>query len=147
MTTASDSAANGVGADFGPLVEFWTKWVEQSAEQTQALLGCFKETADPAALRRLWLDSLAQSLDVSMRTPAFLEAVRRNYEMVTQMKGTAEDLARDFSRSTGIPRISDISGLFERLRIGQEMILARLGAIEERLEALESKRKRNHAGS
>jgi hypothetical protein len=65
--------------------------------------------------------------------------------MLTQLKGTAEDLARDFSRATGVPRISDISGLFERTRIGQEAMLARLTAIEERLANLEHKRKNSHA--
>jgi hypothetical protein len=146
MTTATTTKPNGTESEFQPLVEFWTKFIEQSTEQTQALLAGFKETSDPAALRRLWLDSMARSLDVYMRTPAFLDGVRRNYEMMTQLKGAAEDFARDVSRTTGIPRVSDISGLFERLRIGQEAILARLAEIEHRLEGLESKRRRQNGG-
>jgi len=146
MSTATNPATNGADTAPGPLLDFWSKFLEQNAEQTRALLSGFQETCDPAALRRLWLDSLAKGLDYYMRTPAFLETVRRNYEMMTQLKGTTEDFARDVSRGTGIPRITDISGLFERLRIGQEAILTRLEAIEERLDSLETKRKRHNGG-
>ncbi len=144
MSTTNHTAPEFPPTDFSPLMEFWSGCFGQFTEQSQALLAGMKEASDPAALRRLWLDSLAKSLDYYMRSPAFLDSVRRNYEMVTQLKGAAEDLARDVSRGTGIPRISDISGLFERLRIGQEAILTRLSAIEERLEALESNGKRSH---
>jgi hypothetical protein len=144
MTTATP---NGTDATPWPLVEFWSKFIDQNTEQTQTLLNGFKEGCDPAALRRLWLDSLANSMDCYMRSPAFLESMRRNNEMMTHLKESADDVARDVARATGIPRINDISGLFERLQIGQEAILARLKAIEERLDSLENKRKRPHAGS
>jgi hypothetical protein len=141
------SADNGTQTDnyeavFQPVFDFWKSCFEQGAGQFQGWLSGAREASDPQALRRRWLEALGQSLDRYMRTPAFLEAMRRNLEMTTQVKSTVEDWARDLSRSTGIPRLSDISGLFARLQIGQEAILARLGAIEQRLEALENKRKR-----
>jgi hypothetical protein len=147
MSTANPSTPNGTDTTPWPLVEFWTKFIDQNAEQTQTLLNGFKEGCDPAALRRLWLDSLANSMDCYMRSPAFLESMRRNNEMMTHLKESADDVARDVARATGIPRINDISGLFERLQIGQEAILTRLKAIEDRLDSLENKRKRPHASS
>jgi hypothetical protein len=146
MTTETTNPTNGHEPAPHALLDFWSKAVEQSVEQTQALLEGFRSAADPAALRRHWLDTLAKGLDTTMRSPAFLETMRRNLEMMTQLKCTSEDWARDVTRSTGIPRITDISGLFERLQIGQEAILARLAAIEQRLETLESKRKRHNDG-
>jgi hypothetical protein len=142
MNNGNASQTDAYEAAFRPLFEFWKTYAEQSAEQVRGLMTGAREAYDPAALRRHWLDALSQSLDAYMRTPAFLEAMHRNLEMATQLKSSAEDWARDFSRSTGIPRLSDISGLFARLQIGQEAILARLGAIEHRLEALETRRKR-----
>jgi hypothetical protein len=142
MTTPEAAPCNGHDPVTQPLLEFWQKYFEEGTRQTQDLMTGFREAFDPAAMRRRWLEALAESLDRYMRTPAFLEAMRRNFEAVTQLKSASEDWARDVSRATGIPRISDISGLFERLHIGQEAILARLAGIEHRLDGLEKNRKR-----
>jgi len=98
-----------------------------------------KEGFDPLALRRRWLDTLAESLDAYMRTPVFLESMRGGLQAVSEHKRTTEDLAQEAAREMGIPRMPDVSGLFERLQIGQEAIQARLRAIEQRLERLENR--------
>jgi hypothetical protein len=139
--TQNSTPTNGQDLGLKPLLDFWSDWIGQSQEQTKALLEGFREVGDLAALRRLWLESLANSLDTYMRTPAFLEAMRQHFEVMTHLKSNAEDTAREVARATGLPRIADISGLFERLQIGQEAILARLAGIEHRLEVLESRRK------
>lgn len=126
----------GPEAAFGPLFEFWSQYFDQSAEQTRALLHYAREKSDPLALRRLWLDTLARNLDVYLRSPPFLEAMRRSLEVMTRLKDTADDLAR----GTDVPREDDRGELFESLRGGQEAILSRLVAIERRLETLEGKR-------
>jgi hypothetical protein len=123
-------------AAFRPLFEFWSQYFDQSAEQTRALLHYARETTDPLALRRLWLDALARNLEVYLRSPPFLEAMRRNLEVMTRLKDTAEDLAR----GTDVPRGANVGELFELLRGGQEAILSHLVAIEQRLETLEGKR-------
>jgi hypothetical protein len=148
MTTPDTAPPNGREANFQaavlqPLFDFWSKSVEQGMEQTKAMLDCMTGACDLATLRRRWLDSLARSLDVYMRSPAFLEAMRRHFDAVTQLHNVTEDWARDAARVAGIPRVPDVSGLFERLRVGQEAILSRLGVIEQRLEALETKRRRH----
>jgi hypothetical protein len=135
--TENSTQSNGHQSAQKPLLDFWSNWIEESQEQTKLLLDSVKGVGDLAGLRHLWLDSLAKSLEGYMRTPAFLEAMRRHFDVMTHLKSNAEDVARDFARATGIPRIDDISGLFERLQTGQKGILARLAAIEDRLEALE----------
>src|SRR5262245_32020250 len=135
MTTPSTNGADGQAQVIQPLLDFWRQCFEQGQEQSRAWLDGARAAFDPAALRRRWLQAVAETLDRYMRTPAFLEALRRNFEAVTQVKGTAEDWARDLSRAAGVPRIEDVSGLFERLQIGQEAILARLDDIEQRLAA------------
>jgi hypothetical protein len=135
--TQSSQSRNGHDPVLGPFVDLWGKLLEQGMEPTRLVLEGAREAFDPAALRRRWLDALAQSLDAYMRSPAFLEAMRRGFLPMTEFKSRAEDLAQEVARETGVPRMPDVSGLFERLQIGQEAILARLGAIEHRLAALE----------
>lgn len=127
------------GASWQPLMDFWTDCIEANNEQVKVLLDSMSGQADLGTLRQRWLESLASSFDSYMRTPAFLEGMRKQFEAVTAVKSTAEDLVQEFSRDTGVPRIQDISGLFERLKTTQDLILARLGAIEQRLGALEEK--------
>jgi hypothetical protein len=140
--TQNGAQTNGQETVLKPLLDFWSEWVEQSQQQTKVLLDGVKGAGDLAGLRRLWLESVGKSLEAYMRTPAFLEAMRRHFDVMTHFKSSAEDAARDFARATGMPRIDDISGLFERLQSGQLAILNRLTAIEQRLEVLEKHRKR-----
>jgi hypothetical protein len=131
--------ANGVThAYFEPWMEFWSNCIEQSKAQTSALLETMPGVPDPETLRRRWLDSLSQNLDTFLRSPAFLEAMRRNFESMTETKSHREQVAQSLARETGIPRMPDVSGLFERLRLAQEVILDHLAAIERRLEAIET---------
>jgi hypothetical protein len=135
----TNESANGHEAMFQPFIDFWSKALAESAGPARAWWEGTRPALDPAGLRRRWLDALAQSLDASMRTPAFLESMRRSQQAVNELKGNTEDLAQEIARETGIPRMPDISGLFERIQIGQEAIQARLTAIERRLEALEGR--------
>jgi hypothetical protein len=127
---------------FEPWMDFWSKTIEQSKEQTAVLLEAMQGVPDAEVLRRRWLDSLAQNLDTFLRSPSFLEAMRRNFEGMTEMKSHGEEAAQGIARETGIPRLPDVSGLFERLRLAQEVILDHLSAIERRLEAIETHVKR-----
>jgi hypothetical protein len=136
--TPTNQSTNGHDPVFQPLLDFWSKATEQGTESARAWWEGTRAAFDPAALRRQWLDAMAQSLDAYMRTPAFLESMRRSHQAVNEFKSHTEDLAQEIARETGIPRMPDISGLFERIQIGQESIQAHLSAIERRLEVLES---------
>jgi hypothetical protein len=72
-----------------------------------------------------------------MRSPAFLHAMKQNADAVIKLKQQTDDLSKEFARNANIPTTSDISGLFERLHSVEEVILSRLGRIEERLQAIE----------
>jgi hypothetical protein len=139
MTTQPSGTTNGDDFLFKPMMNLWFEGVRQAANQTQAVLDGANESLDLKALRQRWLEALTEGLDTFMRSPVFLEGMKRHFEMMSQLKSTQEHVAGDVSRSTGIPRISDISGLFERLQIAQETVLDRLQAIEYRLQRLENK--------
>jgi hypothetical protein len=127
---------------FQPMLEYWSKYIEQSQEHAKVLLDSMREAGDLKALRRRWLDAMGQSLDLYMRTPAFLHGMHQHLDLVTGLKGHAEEAAHEAAQATGIPRMSDISGVFERVRIGHDAILARLDAIDRKLEVLQKRKKR-----
>jgi hypothetical protein len=124
------------------MLEYWNKSIEQSQEHAKILLDSMKQAGDLKALRRRWLDALGQSLDLYMRTPAFLEGMHQHLDLVTGLKGHAEEAAHEAAQVTGIPRMPDISGVFERVRIGHDAILSRLDAIDKKLEVLQKWKKR-----
>jgi hypothetical protein len=143
---ATTTEASGAAAPIlQPLIDFWTRSLEQNTAFAQALWTGSPEAYDFAGLRRRWLDAIAESLDAYMRTPAFLELMRQRFQALTECKSQGEDLAQELAREAGIPRMPDISGLFERIQTGQKAIRSRLGAIERRLDALEGQRPKRSA--
>ena len=67
----------------------------------------------------------------------FLQAMKQNADTAIKAKRQADDLATEIARNANIPTAGDISGLFERLHSVEEVILGRLGRIEERLKTIE----------
>lgn len=144
-TKSKTAAANGpppggAAADPVPaLFAFWTQWMEQSARGTQAVLEMVQKAGDPQQFQRQWLDAVAGSLDDFMRTPAFLECMKRNLKTLTDMKVLQDQVVGGATRQLGLPRAEDITGLFDRLHGTEQTIVARLQAIEDRLKAVEAR--------
>jgi len=138
LTPATPDAA----ADTDPAVtlfSFWTQWMEQSARGTQAVLEAMQSAGDLQQLQRNWLDPIARSMEDFMRTPVFLETLKRNLKVLTDMKHLQDQIVGDIARQLGRPLASDITGLFERLQSTEQTIITRLRAIEDRLKAVEEK--------
>jgi hypothetical protein len=76
-------------------------------------------------------------MDAYLRSPAFLQSMKQNTDSAVKVKRQFDDLASEIARNANIPTAGDISGLFERLHSIEEVILGRLGRIEERLQAIE----------
>jgi hypothetical protein len=74
-----------------------------------------------------------------MRTPVFMEAMKQNLKMVTDVKRVQDQAIQETARQFGQPLAADITGLFERLNSTERTIVTRLKAIEDRLKAVETK--------
>jgi hypothetical protein len=122
-----------------PFAGLWSGYLEQVDAHGKAYLECLQSFGDPQQVQRRWLDALSQQIDSYMRSPAFLESMRRNLKAMTDLKAYQDQVVQDFARQVGIPLASDIYGLFERLHSVEQTILARLEAIEGRLDAIEKK--------
>jgi hypothetical protein len=118
---------------------FLAQWLEQSSQGTQAMMEAMQTSFDPQQIQRRWLDALSRSFDDFMRSPAFLELMKNNLKAVTDLKGIQNQMIQDTARQFGIPLVSDVAGLFERLHSTEQTILNRLQAIEDRLTAIEHK--------
>lgn len=130
-----DAAADPATA----LFSFWSQWLEQSARGTQAMLEVMQTAADPQQVQRNVLEAVTRSIDDFMRTPVFMEAMKRNLKMMTDMKSLQDQALQGAARQFGQPLAADITGLFERLNSTEQTIVTRLRAIEERLKAVEAK--------
>jgi predicted component of type VI protein secretion system len=129
------------------IAAFWTQWLEQSARGTQALLEAMQTTTDPKAIQKLTLDTLSDTVESFMRTPAFMEIMKRNMKAMTDYKMMQDQVIRGTARQLGLPLGDDIFGLFERLHSTEQTILSRLEAIENRLSAIEAQVKPESNGS
>jgi len=130
-----DAAADPATA----LFSFWTQWLEQSTRGTQAMLEAMQTASDPQQAQRHWVDAVSSSIEDFMRTPVFMEAMKRNLKMTTDLKRLQDQTLQGAARHLGQPMAADITGLFERLNSTEQTIVARLRAIEERLKAVEGK--------
>jgi hypothetical protein len=120
-----------------PFVDFWSGYIQQANDTTRELLEGINGNADVKTWQRRWYDAISKSMDAYMRSPAFLQAMKQNTDAMIKVKQQADDLATEFARNANIPTAGDISGLFERLHSVEEVILNRLGRIEERLGTIE----------
>lgn len=141
MSAESKNTADpdhGVGEPSAALMTFWVQWMEQASRGTQAILEAVQTVSDPAQLQRRWSDVMSEAAEDFMRTPAFMEAMRRNLKNLTDAKRMQDNFVQDTARHLGIPLADDITGLFERLNSTERKILTRLQAIEDRLAAIEA---------
>lgn len=120
-----------------PFFDLWSDYDKQANNVTRELLEEIDNSTNLKSWQRRWNDALSKSADAFMRSPAFLHAMKQHADATIKFKQHADDLAKEVARHANIPTTSDISGLFERLHSVEEVILARLGRIEERLQAIE----------
>jgi hypothetical protein len=122
-----------------PFADFWASCLKQADDTTREYLEGLDGSAEIRNWQRRWFEAMSKSMDSYMRSPEFLQAIKRNTEFAIKAKRQAQDVTAEVARNVNVPTATDISGLFERLHSVEEVILARLGRIEERLEAIEQK--------
>jgi hypothetical protein len=124
------------------VIAFWQQWMEQSSRGTKALLDALDSASDPSAVQKRWMDAVSENLEGFLRTPAFLEMMKRNLKAMTDLKMMQDQIIEGTAGQLGLPLAKDITGLFERLSSMNHAILDRLSAIEARLDSLDGKAKK-----
>jgi transposase len=154
MSADSDNNSQtkpGTMADPASMVAaFWAQWLEQSTRGTQALLEIMQGVGDPQQIQerqQRWMEIAAESLDSFLRTPPFMELMRRQLKAVTDLKTMQDQVVHGAARHLGMPLADDVFGLFERLHSTEQTILERLQAIENRLQAIEERGRTEPSGS
>lgn len=66
-----------------PLMEFWSALIQHADGATRDMLEQISATAEPQVWRQRWLSAISQSLDAYMRSPAFLQAMARVNQKLT----------------------------------------------------------------
>ncbi|MBV8128302.1 MAG: hypothetical protein JO114_11700 [Planctomycetaceae bacterium] len=124
-------------------LEFWKNYFEQTAIQTRILVQGMQEgkSLDRKSLDQLHaqgLESLSQSLEGFMRTPAFLEVLKQSLKRMIDLKRMQDQVSQSVAQQTGLPMAADVTGVFERVHSAEQTILARLGMLDDRLKAIEN---------
>ena len=122
-----------------PFAELWSDYAKQANEATREMLNGIDDSSNIKAWQRRWFDAVSKSAEAYMRTPVFLQAMKQNTDTAMKLKRQSDDLVSEIARNANIPTASDISGLFERLHSIEEVILGRIGRIDERLDSIEEK--------
>jgi hypothetical protein len=137
---AAEHAANGtIDPVVKPFVDFWSDYMKKANDATRDFVDDINGHLSAKSLQRTWFDTVSKSMDAYMRSPVFLQAMKHHADAITKVKQQSDDLVTEVARNANIPMASDISGLFERLHSVEEVILSRLGRIEERLQAIEER--------
>lgn len=137
---AENKTSNGnVNPVVQPFVEFWSDYAKRADDTAKQFLDGIDDNTNLKTWQRRWFDAVSKSADAYMRSPMFLQVMKQNTDAAVRLKRQSDDLASEIARNANIPTASDISGLFERLHSIEEIILGRLGRIDERLEAIEEK--------
>jgi hypothetical protein len=120
-------------------LDFWRSYFEQTAIQTRIFLETMQGGKAVDQMHHQWLESLSQSLDRFMRTPAFLEMLKLSLKRMIDLKLAQDQLTQSAVQRSGLPLASDVAGVFERVHGVEQAILARLDQLDDRLKAIEAK--------
>ena len=121
-----------------PLLEFWSSYIEQANAATKVLIESFGRQEEPEAWQRKWFDAVSKSLDAYLRSPTFLEAMKRNTDAMIMAKKQIDELSKEFAGRATSPTAEHPSDLSQQLRSVETTILARLGRLEERIGRVEA---------
>ncbi len=137
---SSDKSNESVSLAADPardFLEFWRNYFEQTAIQTRILLEGMQGGKSLDQLHTQGLESLSQSLDGFMRTPAFLEVLKQSLKRMIDLKQMQNQMSQSIVQQTGLPLAADVTGVFERVHSAEQTILARLAMLDDRLKAIE----------
>jgi len=130
----------GVARCLQPYRDFWASYFQEASETTKRALATASAGAvDSRAWQRRWLEAVSRSVNAWLRSPFFLRAMKQNMDALIKTKEQADNFHKEIARTFNLPTASDLVGLFERLRGVEDAILARLTAIEHRMDTMESK--------
>jgi len=137
---SSDKSSEGGSSAADPardFLEFWKNYFEQTAIQTRILLEGMQEGKSLDQLHTQGLESLSQSLDGFMRTPAFLEVLKQSLKRMIDLKQMQDQMSQSVAQQTGLPLAADVTGVFERVHSAEQTILKQLAKLDDRLKAIE----------
>jgi hypothetical protein len=137
---SSDKSNEGVSSAADPahdFLDFWRNYFEQTAIQTRILLEGMQGGKSLDQLHNQGLESLGQSLDGFMRTPAFLEVLKQSLKRMIGLKQMQDQMAQTVAPQSGLPLAADVTGVFERVHSAEQTILKQLAKLDDRLKAIE----------
>src|SRR5258708_2443671 len=112
-----------MGPFLQPYQQFWASYLREASAATKKILETAGDGAvDPRAWQRRWLEAVSRSIDAYLRSPFFLRAMKQNMDAMIKAKLQSDNFTKEFARHANLPTASDLMGLFERIRSGEDTI-------------------------
>ena len=116
---------------FQPWVEFWSSYAQHATSNVAATMAA-EGSPDPAAMRRIWLDAMGESMEAYLRSPLFLQMLKSHIDSLIAMRRWSNTSAA--SGSEGMADFERrLQALENALQDRFQQLDARMASIEARL--------------
>ena len=127
-----------------PFASFWTDFFGRMGAPPEAMRG-FTPPPDASnemvkQMQRVFFDAMAKYCDDFMRSEQFLTMMKQTMDRSLAFKQQIDQFLGQMQKSMQAPARGDIDDLAGTLRKIEERVLDRLGAIEQKVAAVEDKR-------
>jgi hypothetical protein len=140
MASAQGSEGTSTAADPArEFLGFWANYFQQTALQTRILFDSLEGAKPLDSSHRQWIETLTESLDRFMRTPAFLDMLKQTLRQMVELKQLQNQATQAIATQAGLPRAAEPVGVLERIQSAELTILKRLDAVDDRLHAIETR--------
>ncbi len=125
---APDNSANA--AD--PFTRYWQNVMAQMGASGLSAPPGIDSSAAGKQMQRIFLDALAKYCDDFMRSPQFLEAMKRNMDNALMFRGQMDQFLAQAQSNLQTPMHDNLDNVVMMLRGLEERMSARLDALEAR---------------
>ena len=131
MATNNNSPAD-------PFSKFWSDWMGQVSAMGAAQPPASAQDQLYKQMRQAYFDSWAQHCEEFMRSPMFLDAMKRSMDGALAFKQQLNELMTKALHEGQAPARSDTDSIMLVLRSFEERVLKRIDDVAERVTAVEA---------
>lgn len=131
---AADGTANGTG---DPFSRFWMDLMSNMSSGGFAGQGTSNQSEYTSRARRAFFDAWANHCDEFMRSPTFLDAMKKSMDASLAFKQQVNEFLMRSLHESQMPTRGDTDSIMMVLRSMEERVLSRIDRLTQRVEAIE----------
>lgn len=131
-------SGNSFGNSADPFTKFWTDCVSKMTGAGFAAPPQYLSDESIKQMRKAFFDAWASHCDEFMRSPAFLEGMKKTMDASLAFREQLNEFMTRALHESQVPARSDTDSIMLVLRSLEERVLSRLDRLEECVETLSS---------